>query len=139
MGPRQIEPPSAIHINKIMKQPDVGAPGAHSTVHILVSNMKCDFNSINRAALATLPAVLVRILPGGKRVGGEYVVRNPLRHDRRPGSFKINMRSGRWSDFAVQDARGGDIISLVAYLEGVSQGKAARLLGAMLGVGGVNE
>jgi hypothetical protein len=36
-----------------------------------------DFAEINRAALAAFPAVLSRILPGGKRVGAEIVALNP--------------------------------------------------------------
>jgi hypothetical protein len=92
-----------------------------------------DFRSINQAAVPALPAILARLLPGGKISGGEYVVRNPARADRRPGSFKINLRSGRWSDFATGD-RGGDPVSLVAYLENVSQGEAARMLARMLGL-----
>jgi hypothetical protein len=60
------------------------------------------------------------------------VVLNPIRADRRLGSFKINIRTGRWADFATCD-KGGDPVSLVAYLEGVSQGEAARLLGRMIG------
>ena len=92
-----------------------------------------DFAEINRAALAAFPAVLGRILPNGKRVGAEIVTLNPCRADRRLGSFKINRYNGRWADFATGD-RGGDPISLVAYLAGVSQGEAARLLAGMLGV-----
>src|SRR5205807_3749545 len=57
-----------------------------------------DFRSINQAAVPELLAILARLLPGGTISGGEYVVRNPTRADRRPGSFKINLRSGRWSD-----------------------------------------
>jgi hypothetical protein len=94
-----------------------------------------DFQSVNRAALATLPAILHRLLPDGKIIAGEYVARNPKRADRRAGSFKINLRSGKWADFATDDA-GGDVVSLVAYLEGLKQGKAARLLSQMLGLGG---
>lgn len=94
-----------------------------------------DFSGINVAALAALPAILARIIPGGKSVSGEYVARNPKRADRSLGSFKINLRTGRWSDFATGD-KGGDPISLVAYVEGVSQGEAARLLAHMLGLGG---
>jgi hypothetical protein len=99
-----------------------------------------DFRSINQAAVPALPAILARLLPGGKISGGEYVVRNPTRADHRAGSFKINLRSGRWSDFATGD-RGGDPLSLCAYLENVSQGEAARLLARMLGLetGGRNE
>ena len=92
-----------------------------------------DFAEINRAALAAFPAVLARILPGGKRVGAEIVALNPRRADRRLGSFKINRYNGRWADFATGD-RGGDPISLVAYLADVSQGEAARLLAQMLGI-----
>jgi hypothetical protein len=90
------------------------------------------FETVNRAALAALPAVLMRLIPGGKILGHEYVALNPTRNDRRPGSFRINIRTGRWADFATGDA-GGDPISLIAYLEGVSQGEAARSLGRMLG------
>jgi hypothetical protein len=92
-----------------------------------------DFEAINRTALSALPAVLRRILPDGRIIGGEWVDRNPTRSDRHPGSFKINLRTGRWADFATSD-KGGDPVSLVAYLEGVSQIEAARLLGRMLGL-----
>ena len=90
-----------------------------------------DFPAVNRVALSALPAVLARLMPGGKRIGGEYVALNPTRADRRPGSFKVNLRTGRWSDFATGD-KGGDPVSLVAYLEGVSQAEAARRLARML-------
>ena len=96
-------------------------------------NGPIDFAAINRAALAAFPAVLARILPSGKRVGAEFVALNPRRDDRRLGSFKINLKTGRWSDFAIGD-KGGDPISLVAYLADVSQGEAARLLAQMLGL-----
>jgi hypothetical protein len=92
-----------------------------------------DFAAINRAALTAFPAVLKRVLPGGKRVGAEIVALNPRRADRRLGSFKVNRYNGRWADFATGD-RGGDPVSLVAYLAGVSQGEAARLLAQMLGI-----
>jgi hypothetical protein len=47
-----------------------------------------DFDAINRAALAALPAVLHRLVPGGKTVAREYVALNPTRADRHAGSFK---------------------------------------------------
>jgi hypothetical protein len=92
-----------------------------------------DFAEINRAALAAFPAVLNRLLPRGKVVGREIVALNPRRADRNLGSFKVNRFNGRWCDFATGD-RGGDPISLVAYLADVSQGDAARLLAQMLGM-----
>ena len=52
---------------------------------------------------------------------------NPHRRDRTTGSFKINLRTGRWADFATGD-KGGDVISLAAFLWGVSQREAARRL-----------
>ncbi len=101
----------------------------------LAINGPIDFAAINRAALAAFPAVLARILPGGKRVGSEIVALNPRRADRRLGSFKVNRYNGRWADFATGD-KGGDPISLVAYLADVSQGEAARLLARMLDLEG---
>lgn len=97
-----------------------------------------DFAAINREALGRLPDILARWLPGGRTEGAEYVVRNPLRHDQRPGSFRINTRTGRWADFAVAAARGGDVVSLAAYLGGIGQREAAARLAAMLGMGGRN-
>jgi hypothetical protein len=94
---------------------------------------RLNFATINRVALPALPAILGRLVPGGRAIAGEYVARNPTRLDRRAGSFKISLRSGRWADFATGDA-GGDVVSLVAYLEGKSQGDAARLLAGMLGM-----
>ena len=91
------------------------------------SQSRIDFKSINRAALGVLPALVRQLLPGGRIVGTEYVVRNPTRRDRRPGSFKINVRTGKWADFATDDA-GGDVISLVAYIRYSTQLEAARLL-----------
>jgi hypothetical protein len=94
-------------------------------------NGPIDFDAINRAALAAFPAILARILPGGKRIGAEIVALNLRRADRRLGSFKINRYNGRWADFATGD-KGGDPVSLVAYLADVSQVEAARLLSQML-------
>jgi hypothetical protein len=96
-------------------------------------NGPINFAEINRAALAAFPAVLARLLPGGKRVGAEIVALNPRRTDRHLGSFKVNRHNGRWADFATDD-KGGDPISLVAYLADVPQGEAARLLAQMLGL-----
>jgi hypothetical protein len=92
-----------------------------------------DFDRINRVALSALPSLLARWLPGGERHGHEYLVRNPRRGDHHPGSFSINIRSGRWADFATGD-RGGDPISLTAYLSDLGQYEAAERLADMLGV-----
>lgn len=65
--------------------------------------------------------------------GREWVARNPRRADRQLGSFKINLRTGRWADFATTD-RGGDPVSLAAFLFSLSQAEAASRLASMLGV-----
>ena len=92
-----------------------------------------DFSEINAAALPMLPALCARWLPGGKRIGREYVTLNPTRADRRVGSFKINLQTGRWADFATGD-KGGDAISLATYLFGLRQSDAARRLADALGI-----
>ncbi len=86
---------------------------------------RLDFEAINRAGLASLLALLRRWLPDGRLVGHEYTARNPRRTDRHPGSFRVNVRSGKWADFATDDA-GGDVVSLAAYLSGTGQVEAAR-------------
>ncbi|NQW09547.1 MAG: hypothetical protein HQ481_06670 [Alphaproteobacteria bacterium] len=94
---------------------------------------RLDFERINAAALSALPTLLSRWLPDGRREGHEWVARNPRRADRRPGSFRVNMNSGKWADFATDD-RGGDVVSLAAYLANTGQAEAARSLADMLGV-----
>jgi hypothetical protein len=94
---------------------------------------RIDFVAVNRAAVSCLPLLCRRWLPDGRRKGDEWVARNPTRTDRRPGSFKVNLRTGRWADFATGDA-GGDVVSLAAYLFHIRQGEAAQRLAAMLGL-----
>src|SRR3712207_6413551 len=91
------------------------------------------FADVRPAAHVAIPILLRRWLPDGRLQGHEWVARNPRRADRRPGSFKVNIRTGRWADFATGD-KGGDIVSLAAYLFDLSQHEAARRIGQMLGV-----
>ena len=93
-----------------------------------------DFARVNAAALAALPDLLARWLPDGRRQGAEWIATNPTRADRRRGSFSVNMRTGKWADFATGD-RGGDVVSLAAYLHRLRQGEAAQKLSVMLGLG----
>jgi putative DNA primase/helicase len=92
-----------------------------------------DFDDLKRAALVNIRGVLGRFLPGGKIVRGEYIALNPTRSDRHLGSFRVNLKSGRWADFATEH-RGRDLISLIAYLKSISQYEAAKVLAEMLGV-----
>ena len=95
---------------------------------------RIDFEAVNSAALSDLPSLVRRWLPDGRTEGREYVARNPRRADKKAGSFKINLHSGKWCDFATGDA-GGDVISFAAYLSGTGQVEAARNLSEMLGIG----
>src|SRR5262249_29547242 len=92
-----------------------------------------DFDGINAVALRSARQLLQERLPAGKFQRDEYVVRMPLRNDQHPGSFKINWKKGEWGDFAIGES-GGDLISLVAYLGGISQVDAARELAATFGI-----
>ena len=83
--------------------------------------------------ISTLREIRRHLLPDGRLVGREYIARNPRRADRRPGSFKVNINTGKWADFAC-DAKGGDVVSLAAYLSGAGQAEAARALADMLGL-----
>ncbi len=92
---------------------------------------RIDFDQVRALALHNALAICRRVLPGGRVVGGEYEVRNPKRPDRSPGSFRVNLRTGRWADFATSD-RGGDLIALVTWRFDVTQLEAARRLSALL-------
>lgn len=91
-----------------------------------------DIKAVNQVALNSLPGILQNLLPDGFNRGGEWVARNPTRNDRKAGSFSINIRTGRWADFATGD-RGGDVVSLYAYLKHLSQYEAAKELFDVLG------
>jgi hypothetical protein len=91
------------------------------------------YKLVNEAVLPYLPVILRRLLPDGKVQGHEFVARNPLRSDNRLGSFKINLYNSKWADFAMKDATGGDVISLVAYLQRVNQHEASKQLLKLIG------
>ncbi len=94
---------------------------------------RIDFDRIAAAARSNALAVCQRVIPGGRVVSGEYVVKNPKRLDRTPGSFSVNLRSGKWADFATGD-KGGDLIALVAWRCDVNQAEAARRLASLLSI-----
>jgi len=86
-----------------------------------------NYRALNSHIMPMAPELLREWLPDGHTWGSEYTARNPRRSDKNAGSFKVNIRTGRWCDFATGDA-GGDLISLCAYLNNLSQHKAALLL-----------
>lgn len=93
-----------------------------------------NFATINLACMYQLPILLAAWLPDGKPQGGEWVALNPTRPDRRAGSFCVNLSKGCWADFATGD-KGGDPISLFAYLNGLKQSQAAHALRKDWGLG----
>jgi hypothetical protein len=98
-----------------------------------MNHRRVDFKQIADAALANAETIVYRWCPDGKRAGNEWIARNPRRSDNKLGSFKINLQTGAWADFA-DGARGGDLISLAAYLFGTSQKEAAVNTAKMLGL-----
>jgi uncharacterized protein (DUF927 family) len=92
-----------------------------------------DFKALNTAALDQATRVLEHFLPGGKLEGDEYTALNPTRPDKKAGSFRINTKTGLWSDFATGDS-GGDLIALVGYLKGAEPLPTAKLLAEFLGM-----
>ena len=95
---------------------------------------RIDFDRVNWSLSRFCPgSILKRWAPGGRRQGREYVALNPRRADRHLGSFRVNLATGKWSDFATDD-RGGDVVSLAAYLFDIPQAEAARRVAAMLGL-----
>jgi hypothetical protein len=91
------------------------------------------YRRIAEVARANADAIVHQWLPNGKRVGREWTALNPQRNDLHMGSFRVNLNSTRWCDFATND-RGGDLISLGAYLFRLSQAQAALQLAHMLGI-----
>lgn len=97
------------------------------------SAAQISFRKIAACALNHSEVILAQWLPDGIRQGAEWVARNPKRDDRRPGSFKINLLTGAWADFAMR-VSGGDLISLAAYLADLNQAEAALHVADMLGL-----
>ncbi|WP_444882641.1 hypothetical protein [Microbulbifer sp. PSTR4-B] len=86
-----------------------------------------DIKRVADFALDRADEVLAHGAPDGSYQGAEYIALNPTRSDSSKGSFSVNRNTGAWADFAV-DEKGGDLVSLVAYLEGVNNGEAAQRL-----------
>jgi len=89
-----------------------------------------EIQSIASAVIPQLECILPNILPGGRLSGREYTCA-----DLSGGtgeSCKVNVTSGKWSDFATGES-GGDPVSLLAAIRGASQSEAAAELSLILG------
>lgn len=92
-----------------------------------------DFAALNAVCMSRLEGLLATWLPDGELQGREWVSLNPTRADKHRGSFRINVNTGRWADFATSD-KGSDPISLYAYVNGLSQSRAALELKQQFGI-----
>lgn len=84
---------------------------------------KLEIEIVKRAALGRIEHLLPSWLEGAWQ-GDHFVAKNPNRNDRNPGSFII-WSNGSWKDFAEEDAYGGDLVSLYAYLFGMESQRLA--------------
>jgi hypothetical protein len=91
------------------------------------------FDQIKDVSLAQAHSLLVEWFPNGKIVGKEFCVGNI---DGDPGeSLKVNLVTGKWSDFA-SDHAGHDLIELLAARNRTDRVSAARALSSILGIVG---
>lgn len=72
-------------------------------------------------------AVLQQLVGQGKIEGSDYVALNPKRNDSRLGSFRIDIQTGRFYDFATGD-RGGSVIDLAMFVYNCGIVEAAQRL-----------
>ncbi|MBP8145899.1 MAG: hypothetical protein KAY56_11210 [Inhella sp.] len=89
-----------------------------------------DFASLAAALLDRGELLVPQWLPGGTQRGHEYVCAGL--GGGAGTSLSVNLRTGRWADFATDD-RGGDLISLYAAVHGLNNGQAALQLMRDLG------
>ena len=93
-----------------------------------------DFKAIAARALEQIEAVCLHWLPAGKKAGPEWEIGD--RHGNAGKSLKVHLtgsKAGMWSDFSTDD-KGGNLVSLVAFVDGCPQLDAARKLAEFLGI-----
>ena len=86
---------------------------------------------VARAARPHLLELCQRWLPGGRLMGHEWTCGSLSGEV--GTSCKVNIRTGKWADFAT-NAKGGDLVALCAAIHGLSQREAAERMAVMLGV-----
>ena len=94
-----------------------------------------DFGRVADAALHAIDALLRDWLPNGVSDGAEYCIGS--RGGEAGKSMRIRLtgaKAGYWSDFSSDGDAGRDLISLYAYIGGISQGKACAAIAAQLGI-----
>lgn len=85
-------------------------------------------------ALDNAERLIADWFPVGKRQGNEYLTKNAKRGDQNLGSFSINLKNGKWADYADGNgASGHDLVHLHHWYFGTdSQSESARLIAQFL-------
>ena len=101
----------------------------------MTNQYNLDFASINQLTLMNAVNLIKQWLPNGDFKGDSYFPLNPTRDDKHKGSFVINCKTGQWSDFATGD-KGSGLISLYAYIKGITLVESANVLAQELNIKG---
>ncbi len=131
VAPAEI-PPNFVQVGDALSEQTKCMVFGESRYMNSASHRSIDFARVAADALGHAETIVRRWLPDGRREGSEWVARNPRRADRRKGSFKVNINTGRWGDFSTGDY-GGDLVALAAYLFSLSQRDAALRVAQMIG------
>lgn len=94
---------------------------------------KSDFEKIGTIACQRFDTVLNHWLPAGRYEGDTYLARNLKEPAGKHWSISINTDTGQWCDHAAGE-RGVNLISLIAHLDGLTIGKAAKALALYLSI-----
>ena len=86
-----------------------------------------DFDNYRSQLLYQSKTLLPSWLSSGKWEGDEWSALNPTRSDKNRGSFKVNSKTGEWSDYATGD-RGTNLLDLYAYIHSISVSEAYNQL-----------
>lgn len=95
------------------------------------SQRERSFKEVNEALKNNALSLCQELLPGGRRMGHEYVCGDLA--GGRGKSFSVNLSDGVWKDFAAGQG-GADLINLVAAKRGMSQVDAKRWAESWLGM-----
>lgn len=93
-----------------------------------------DFSAVGRAALNSIQSLLQEWFPSGVKEGNEFCVGS--RAGEAGQSLRVRLsgeKAGVWADFS-DDATGGDLISLYAYVNDLKPGQACKALADRLGI-----
>ena len=84
---------------------------------------------LQNVTLAQITVIVLLLLGQDATLqGDEVVARNPRREDKNPGSFKFNVTTTAWADFALENTAGRGLVSFVAYVKNCSEQEAENYI-----------